>query len=186
MHQLKKVQNHSIPSVLRHLLVKSFPSLHENYPAGFKDFIIRGNVVDLCVAVVLGDAFTTLIEAFVNSFVTPLFGIIGDAEQTDSLVFVVNGSVFTYGEFITAAISFVIIVLVVYYIAVLPLLRMMNAILPTRSCPKCFAFDIPCKASVCKECGSRIPVVAKDGKSISQDEDEEIFEDTIDLELGIV
>ena len=158
-----------------------------NNSAGLKDFIIRGNVVDLCVAVVLGAAFTELIDSFVSSFVTPLIGIIGNPDDADSLVFVINGSTFTYGEFLNAAISFIIICLVVYFLVVMPLMKMLHQIRPTRTCPRCLAFDIPCEASVCKECGTEIPVVGKNGKPKSQEEDEDIFQDpmNVDLELGL-
>ncbi|KAL4542103.1 hypothetical protein Ndes2526B_g06587 [Nannochloris sp. 'desiccata'] len=156
-----------------------------NTCSGLKDFILRGNVVDLCVAVVLGAAFTELIDAFVRSFVTPLIGLIGDPDKTESLVFVVNGSTFTYGEFINAAITFIIICLVVYFLVVMPLLKMMHRLMPTRTCPMCLSFDVPCEASVCKVCGSDIPVITKKVKTNTQEEDEEIYEDTIDLELGL-
>ena len=171
--------------------------------AGFKDFILRGNVVDLAVAVVIGGAFTTLVNSFVTAFVTPLIGIIGDPSAADNLSFTINGSKFPYGLFITASISFIIIILVVYFAVVMPLYKFMNKLQPVRTCPKCLSFDVPCAATVCKVCGSDIPVLIrkrsslfrKSDKSESQvitntnkagfrsDSDEEIFHD---LEEGSV
>jgi hypothetical protein len=74
---------------------------------GFRDFIIRGNVVDLAVAFVVGAAFTKLIDAMVTSFITPLISAIfgGKDKAFDTLSFTLNGSVFTYGKFINALIS---------------------------------------------------------------------------------
>lgn len=74
--------------------------------AGFRDFVVRGNVVDLAVAFVVGAAFTKLIETFVSSFVTPLISAIfgGKGVPFDSLYFSLNGSQFTYGKFINALI----------------------------------------------------------------------------------
>jgi large conductance mechanosensitive channel len=157
-----------------------------NTATGLKDFILRGNVVDLCVAVVLGAAFTELINAFVSSFITPLLGIIGDSNKANALTFTINGSVFTYGAFINAALSFIIICLVVYFLVVVPLLKFMHQLMPTRTCPKCMSFDVPCEASVCKVCGSDIPAIFKKGKTKTVEDDEEIFQDPLDrdLEMG--
>jgi large conductance mechanosensitive channel len=93
------------------------------------------------VAVVLGAAFTELINAFVRSFIVPLIGIIGDPSEAEALTFTINGSVFTYGIFLNAAISFIIICLVVYFCCVMPLLKMLHRIQPTRTCPLCLSFD---------------------------------------------
>ena len=157
------------------------------FTTGIKDFILRGNVVDLCVAVVLGAAFTELINSFVRSFITPLLGIIGDPSKTDALTFTINGSVFTYGEFINAALSFIIICLVVYFLVVMPLMKMIHRLQPSRTCPMCLSFDVPCEATVCKVCGSDIPAIYKKGKTKTVEEDEEIFQDPLDrdLELGV-
>lgn len=86
---------------------------------GFKDFLLRGNIVDLAVAVVIGGAFNKLIEVFTASFLTPLIGLIGGGEVGGT--FTVNGQVFTWGAFISAVISFVITAAVIYFVVVVPM-----------------------------------------------------------------
>jgi large conductance mechanosensitive channel len=86
---------------------------------GFKDFLLRGNVVDLAVAVVIGTAFTALVTAFTASFLTPLIGLVGGGGTTGGEV-VVNGQHFTWGAFISAVITFVLTATVVYFVIVLP------------------------------------------------------------------
>lgn len=86
---------------------------------GFKDFLFRGNIVDLAVAVVIGGAFNKLIEVFTASFLTPLINLIGGGDVGGK--FTVNGQDFTYGAFISQLISFVITAAVIYFIVVLPM-----------------------------------------------------------------
>ena len=92
---------------------------------GFKDFLMRGNVVDLAVAVVIGTAFTAVIASFTNSFLKPLIGLIsgGGVHGGES---VVNGQHFTYGAFINAVITFVLTAAVVYFAVVLPMKAIME------------------------------------------------------------
>lgn len=87
---------------------------------GFKDFIMRGNVVDLAVAVVIGTAFTALVTSFTSSFINPLIGLVGGGGKVGG-EFVVNGQRFTYGAFITAIITFLLIAGVVYFVIVMPM-----------------------------------------------------------------
>lgn len=87
---------------------------------GFKDFLLRGNVVELAVAVVIGAAFTALVGSFTDSFLTPLIGLIGGGGETGGS-FEVNGQVFTWGAFIGAIITFVLTAAVIYFVVVLPL-----------------------------------------------------------------
>jgi large conductance mechanosensitive channel len=77
---------------------------------GFKDFLLRGNIVDLAVAVVIGTAFTALVTAFTTSFINPLIGLVSG-----------GGKAFTYGAFITAVITFVLTAAVVYFVVVVPM-----------------------------------------------------------------
>lgn len=86
---------------------------------GFKDFLFRGNIVDLAVAVVIGGAFNKLIEVFTASFLTPLINLIGGGDVGGK--FTVNGQDFTYGAFISQLISFIITAAVIYFIVVLPM-----------------------------------------------------------------
>ena len=92
---------------------------------GFKDFLLRGNVVDLAVAVVIGTAFTGLVKSFSDSFLTPLIALIGGG-GTNGGKFVINGQSFTWGAFISAVITFVLTAAVVYFVVVLPIKAIME------------------------------------------------------------
>lgn len=87
---------------------------------GFKDFLLRGNVVELAVAVVIGAAFTALVASFTSSFLTPLIALIGGGGDAGG-TFTVNGQVFTWGAFIGAIITFVLTAAVIYFVVVVPL-----------------------------------------------------------------
>ncbi|WP_456695240.1 large conductance mechanosensitive channel protein MscL [Aeromicrobium sp. P5_D10] len=90
---------------------------------GFKDFLLRGNIVDLAVAVVIGTAFTALVAAFTKSFIEPLLGVIGGGGQY-GMSFEINDQQFTIGAFITACITFVITAAVVYFFIVVPMKKL--------------------------------------------------------------
>ena len=87
----------------------------------FRDFVLRGNVVELAVAVVIGAAFGAVVTAFVASFVTPLIAAIGGKPDFSALAFTINGSRFTYGAFFNALLSFLIIAAVIFFFVVRPL-----------------------------------------------------------------
>ena len=87
----------------------------------FRDFVLRGNVVELAIAVVIGAAFGALVTSFVASFITPLIAAIGGKPDFSSLAFTVNGSRFTYGAFFNALLSFLIIAAVIFFVVVRPL-----------------------------------------------------------------
>lgn len=87
---------------------------------GFKDFLLRGNVVELAVAVVIGAAFTALVSAFTSAFLTPVIGLLGGGGETGGS-FEVNGQIFTWGAFIGAIITFALTAAVIYFVVVLPL-----------------------------------------------------------------
>jgi large conductance mechanosensitive channel len=87
---------------------------------GFRDFILRGNVVDLAVGIVIGVAFTALVTSFTNSFLKPLIGLIGGG-GTEGGTATVNGQEFTWGAFINAIITFVLTAAVLYFLVVLPM-----------------------------------------------------------------
>jgi large conductance mechanosensitive channel len=91
----------------------------------FRDFILRGNVVDLAVAVVLGAAFGAVVTGFVASFVTPLIALIGGKPDFGDLAFTISGTRFTYGAFLNVLISFLTIAAVVFFVIVRP----MNAVM---------------------------------------------------------
>jgi large conductance mechanosensitive channel len=88
---------------------------------GFKEFILRGNVVDLAVAVVIGAAFTAVVAALVADIITPIIAAIGGKPDFSSLHFTINKSTFLYGAFINAVITFVLIAAAIYFVVVLPL-----------------------------------------------------------------
>lgn len=90
---------------------------------GFKDFLLRGNIVDLAVAVVIGGAFTALVGSFTSSFLQPLIGLVGGGGENGGEL-VVNGQHFTYGAFITAVITFVLTAAVVYFVVVTPMKKL--------------------------------------------------------------
>jgi large conductance mechanosensitive channel len=94
----------------------------------FREFILRGNVVDLAIAVVIGAAFGAIVAAFVADLVTPLIAAIGGQPDFGALTFEINGSVFRYGHFLNAVISFLIIAAVIFFFVVKPL----NALLARR------------------------------------------------------
>jgi large conductance mechanosensitive channel len=87
---------------------------------GFKDFLLRGNVVDLAVAVVIGTAFTTLVRAFTTSFLEPLIGLVGGGGRTGGS-FDVDGQTFAWGAFVNAVITFVLTAAIIYFVVVLPM-----------------------------------------------------------------
>ena len=123
---------------------------------GFKKFILRGNVVELAVAVVIGAAFTAVVTTFVKAFITPLLGVFGGVPDFASVYFTVNGSRFLVGEFINALLAFLTIAVVVYFLVVLPMNKLNERISPpaptkTRDCPECLS-KIPQAARRCPEC----------------------------------
>jgi len=127
---------------------------------GFRQFILRGNLVDLAVAVVIGAQFTGLVNAFSKSFITPLLGLIGGEPSLDSYKFTIHKSTFAYGTFISSVISFVIAAAVVYFVIVLPVARLLRLFArdeaaSERPCPVCTR-SIPIAAQRCPECTSML------------------------------
>ena len=128
--------------------------------SGFKNFIMRGNLVQLAVAVVIGTQFTDLVKQFVQSFVNPLLSLVGGTPNFSNLVVMVGHAKFTYGAFLTAALSFLISALVVYYVLVMPVARLFqllerNRSATSRDCPEC-TMSIPVAARRCPECTAEI------------------------------
>jgi large conductance mechanosensitive channel len=133
--------------------------------SGFRAFILRGNVVDLAVAVVIGAAFTAIVQQFVRSFLTPLIGMFGGVPDFVEVGFTVNNSRFAVGEFINVLISFLIVAVVVYFLVVLPYSRLRERFqpatppAPTRECPECLS-TIPKAARRCSFCTSEVQPVS--------------------------
>ncbi|MGI8623597.1 MAG: large conductance mechanosensitive channel protein MscL [Solirubrobacteraceae bacterium] len=129
---------------------------------GFRDFVLRGNVVDLAVAVVIGAAFGAVVSALVKDLITPLIAAIIGQPDFSRLKFTVNGSRFLYGDFLNALISFLSIAAVVYFFVVQPLNALQSRLKPgkpvdepTRACPECIS-DIPHTASRCAFCTAQV------------------------------
>ena len=129
---------------------------------GFRKFILRGNVIDLAVGLVVGAAFSGVVQALVKSLITPLIGVFGGIPDFSEWYFTVNGSRFAIGEFINALLSFVILSAVVYFFIVLPVNRLMDRYKPEeaiglrkRDCPKCLS-KVPYLAERCAFCTADI------------------------------
>ena len=129
---------------------------------GFRDFLLRGNVVDLAVAVVIGAAFGKIVDALVKDLITPIIGAFGGAPDFSKIMFEVNGSQFLVGDFINNLISFVIVAAVIYLFVVVPMNRLTAKIKkgekvdPTeKACPECLS-QIPIAAKRCKFCTGKL------------------------------
>ena len=126
---------------------------------GFKNFILRGNAVDLAVGVVIGAAFSGLVTALVKDLMTPLIGAIAKVPDFSGLFFTLNGSKFMVGELINAVISFLLVAISVYFFVILPMNAFMSRInkkVPTiKKCPECLS-DIPVGAKRCAHCSQLI------------------------------
>lgn len=127
--------------------------------SGFKQFILRGNVVDLAVGVVIGAAFGTVIAAFTKDLLMPLIAALVGKPDFSAITYTINGSVFPVGDFINAVISFLLIAVAVYFFVVTPLnalvKRMHKSPVPadptTKKCPECLS-EIPIDARRCANC----------------------------------
>ena len=128
----------------------------------FKEFLLRGNLVELAVAVVIGVAFAALIASFGENLITPLIAAIGGEQDFSALQFTINGSVFRYGAFINALLAFLLIAAVVYFLVVKPVNRLRDRRKTeepvdetVRECPECLS-SIPVAARRCLYCTSEV------------------------------
>jgi large conductance mechanosensitive channel len=134
---------------------------------GFRDFITRGNLIDLAVAVVIGTAFTAIVTAIVKDLITPLIGTIWGKDNTfENLTFTLHGSKFAYGDLINAIVTFVIIAAVVYFLIVAPMARLVLRLhgvkqATERDCPECLS-SVPIAAKRCKYCTVEFASLAAD------------------------
>ena len=123
---------------------------------GFRDFILRGNVVDLAVAVIIGTAFGAVVTAFTKGIVMQLIAAIIKTPDFDKLAFDLHGTPVNYGTFLTASLNFLIIACVVYFFMVMPLQYLLAKIqgpaaATTKTCGECLS-EIPLPAKRCKFC----------------------------------
>jgi large conductance mechanosensitive channel len=134
--------------------------------SGFKQFILRGNVVDLAVGVVIGAAFGAVVTALVKSLINPLIALVVGKPDFNGISYTIRGTVFPVGEFITALVSFLLIAAAVYFFDVTPInaliARTRKAPAPadptTKKCPECLS-EIPIDARRCAFCAQ--PVMGK-------------------------
>jgi large conductance mechanosensitive channel len=130
---------------------------------GFKQFILRGNVVDMAVGVVIGAAFATVVTAFTKDLLTPLIAAVAGKPDFSAIYFTVHNSKFLLGDFINAAISFLLVAAAVYYFVVTPVnllvARMHRSAAPadptTKKCPECLS-EIPLDARRCAHCAEPV------------------------------
>lgn len=125
---------------------------------GFKQFILKGNVVDLAVGVVIGVAFGSVVTALVEDIITPIIGAIGGTPDFSGISFTINNSKFLIGDFLNALISFLIVSSVIYFFVVLPMNKLLAATRKekpvdptTKKCPECLSV-IPLDAKRCAFC----------------------------------
>ncbi len=125
---------------------------------GFRDFILRGNVIDLAVAVVIGGAFGAIVTSLVDNIITPAIGAIGGQPDFSAIALTINGNDIMIGAFINSLISFLIIAAIIYFLVITPMNKILErtrrgkAVDPTeKSCPECLSL-IPIKATRCKFC----------------------------------
>jgi large conductance mechanosensitive channel len=131
----------------------------------FKQFLLRGNVIDLAVAFVVGAAFAALVQAAVSDLLTPLIAAVFGQPDFSDLTFTINGSVFRYGHFLNVLITFITISFVVFFFVVKPINRLIELSRrrespdpSTRKCPECVS-EIPIDARRCAFCTSEIAAV---------------------------
>ena len=131
---------------------------------GFRAFLLRGNVVDLAVGVVIGVAFGSVVTSFVKDLMTPLIAALFGSPDFASLTFTINKSKFLYGDFINSVVAFVLVAIVIYFFVVLPFTALIARFHkepppdPTiKKCPECLS-DIPIDARRCAFCTSPQPV----------------------------
>lgn len=124
----------------------------------FKAFLLRGNLVDMAVGIVIGVAFAAVVSAFVADLITPLLAAIGGQPNFSALKFRINGSEFLYGAFLNALLSFLVIAAVVFFLVIKPVNRLMerrrtepDVEQTTKDCPRCLS-SIPVGASKCAFC----------------------------------
>jgi large conductance mechanosensitive channel len=129
---------------------------------GFRDFILRGNVLDLAVAVVIGAAFTNVVTAITKGFITPMIALAGGKSDVSGL----DMGAFQFSLIVNAILQFLITAAVVYFLIVLPMNRLLARLKPsapaparTRKCPECLS-DIPLAAKRCAFCTSPVPAAA--------------------------
>ncbi|GAA1014004.1 large-conductance mechanosensitive channel [Acrocarpospora pleiomorpha] len=131
--------------------------------SGFKKFLLRGNVIELAVAVVIGAAFTSIVNSFVKDLLTPAIAAIAGKPDFGSLALQIGDATISYGNFLNALVSFLIVATVVYFFLVKPYELLMARFGPTsketRDCPECLT-EVPKAASRCSACTAQLTPVS--------------------------
>ncbi|HTQ23893.1 MAG TPA: large conductance mechanosensitive channel protein MscL [Candidatus Binataceae bacterium] len=127
---------------------------------GFKQFLLRGNVIDMAVGIVVGAAFGTVVSAFVKDLLTPFIAAVVHKPDFSGIAFTINSSKFMIGDFINQLISFLLVAAAVYFAIVMPVTRLMARLEPppaptTKTCPECLS-EIPIAAKRCAHCTSTL------------------------------
>jgi len=127
---------------------------------GFRDFILRGNVMDLAVAVIIGAAFSAITKSLVEDIITPLIAAVVGKPDFSAIVFTIHNTPIKVGNFINAVIYFLIIAFVIYFFLVLPTQKLLARLkgpeaASTKPCPECLS-DIPLGAHRCKFCSQPV------------------------------
>jgi large conductance mechanosensitive channel len=134
---------------------------------GFKQFILRGNVVDMAVGVVVGAAFASVVGAFTKDLLTPLIAAVVGKPDFSAISFAINGSVFALGDFINALVAFLLVAAAVYFFVVTPVNALVSRMRKapatpdptTKKCPECLS-EIPIDARRCAQCGQPVTLSA--------------------------
>lgn len=128
---------------------------------GFKQFVLRGNVVDLAVGVVVGASFSNIVNALVKDLITPFISAIAKSPDFSGLFFTINGSKFMYGDFLNSLISFLLIAVAVYFFVMTPINYLISkskkeapADPASKKCPECLS-EIPIGATRCAHCTTK-------------------------------
>lgn len=132
---------------------------------GFRKFLLRGNLVDLAVAVVVGVAFNSVVQSLVKNVITPLIAAAGGSPDFGGLKVTIGKSAIGYGTFLNALISFVVIAAVVYFLIVAPVAKLLSLTkrkqdASERECPECLSM-IPVGATRCRYCTATVPPASK-------------------------
>lgn len=140
---------------------------------GFRDFILRGNVVDLAVGIVIGAAFSSVVQGFVKDLITPFIAAIVKQPNFSAFTFTINGSQFMYGDFINLLIAFLIDAATIYFLVMLPVNKVMNRFkgpapeVSTKTCDFCKMGDLAKDATRCPHCTSVLSPQESDSREIA-------------------
>ncbi len=132
----------------------------------FKEFLLRGNLIDLAIAVVIGTAFAAVVKALVADLITPLIAAIGGKPNFSNLYFTVNDSKFLYGDVVNALFTFLVIAAVVFFLVIRPTTALLARLGrlpkddPARTCPECLS-EVPAAARRCLFCTSELEPLAE-------------------------